>query len=158
MRLWVNECCRVFHDRLINYDDQTWFKDLTMDLISKNFKQSADKDELFGNLRFGDLLKLGGGAPLYEYISDKPKLLKGLNGSLEEYNSGNSMKMNLVLFNDALEHTLRIGRVLKQPRGHIMLIGVGGSGKQSLLRLITFMREMTFNQIELTKGYGINQF
>lgn len=62
-------------------------------------------------------------------MSDKPKLLKGLNGSLEEYNSGNSMKMNLVLFNDALEHVLRIGRVLKQPRGHIMLIGVGGSGK-----------------------------
>jgi dynein heavy chain len=38
MRLWVNECCRVFHDRLINTDDTQWFKDLTMDLISKNFK------------------------------------------------------------------------------------------------------------------------
>ena len=71
MRLWVNECCRVFHDRLINTDDTNWFKDLTMDLISKNFKQSAEKDELFANLRFGDLLKLGGGTPLYEYIMDK---------------------------------------------------------------------------------------
>ena len=78
MRLWVNECCRVFHDRLINMDDTQWFRDLTMDLISKNFKQSPEKEELFSNLRFGDLLKLGGGAPLYEYMSDKPKLLKGL--------------------------------------------------------------------------------
>jgi len=103
-------------------------------------------------------LKLGGGAPLYEYMSDKPKLLKGLAGSLEEYNGGSSSKMNLVLFEDALEHVMRIGRVLKQPRGHIMLIGVGGSGKQSLLKLISFMREMEFNQIELTKGYGLPQF
>jgi len=84
-----------------------------MDLISKNFKQSADKDELFGNLRFGDLLKLGGGAPLYEYIVDKAKLLKNLHGSLDEYNSSGTNKMNLVLFDDALEHILRIGRVLK---------------------------------------------
>tara|TARA_B110000285_G_C15112235_1_gene611833 strand:+ start:1131 stop:2204 length:1074 start_codon:yes stop_codon:yes gene_type:complete len=158
MRLWVNECCRVFHDRLINTDDTNWFKDLTVDLINKNFKQSPDKDELFSNLRFGDLLKLGGGNPLYEYMVDKPKLLKGLNGSLEEYNSAGTSKMNLVLFDDALEHILRIGRVLKQPRGHIMLIGVGGSGKQSLLRLISFMREMAYNNIELTKGYGIVQF
>jgi dynein heavy chain len=95
---------------------------------------------------------------MYEYMSDKAKLLKGLAGSLEEYNGGNSSKMNLVLFDDALEHVMRIGRVLKQPRGHIMLIGVGGSGKQSLLKLISFMREMEFNQIELTKGYGLPQF
>jgi dynein heavy chain len=113
MRLWANECCRVFHDRLINTDDTNWFKDLTMDLISKWFKQSCEKDELFSNLRFGDLLKLGGGNPLYEYILDKPKLLKGLYGSLEEYNSSGNQKMNLVLFDDALEHVLRIGRVLK---------------------------------------------
>jgi dynein heavy chain len=39
-----------------------------------------------------------------------------------------------------------------------MLIGVGGSGKQSLIRLCSYMRDMTFNQIELTKGYGLSSF
>ena len=103
---------------------------------------SPDKDELFEKLRFGDLLKLDAPVQLYEYITDKPKLLKTLHGALDEYNMGNSNKMNLVLFDDALEHILKIARCLKQPRGHIMLIGVGGSGKSSLIRLCSFMRGM----------------
>jgi dynein heavy chain len=90
---------------------------------------TPDRDELFASLRFGDLLKLSSPVPYYEYIQDKTKLIKGLHESLEEYNMSNSNKMNLVLFDDALEHVLRIARCLKQPRGHIMLIGVGGSGK-----------------------------
>lgn len=128
MRLWVNECVHVFYDRLINDEDRGWFKNMIMDLISKNFKQAPDKDDLFDKLKFGDLLKLES-SQLYEYITDKPKLIKGLHSSLDDYNMSSSNKMNLVLFDDAIEHILRICRVLKQPRGHIMLIGVGGSGK-----------------------------
>jgi len=94
----------------------------------------------------------------YEFIADKNKLLKALYNSLDEYNIGNANKMNLVLFDDAVEHILRIGRCLKQPRGHIMLIGVGGSGKQSLLKLCSYMRNMNFKQIEITKGYNIENF
>ena len=80
-------------------------------------------------IMFGDLLKLDAPIKLYEEIRDKNKLFKVLNGMLDEYNVGSTNKMNLVFFEDAIEHILRITRVLKQPRGNIMLIGVGGSGK-----------------------------
>lgn len=39
-----------------------------------------------------------------------------------------------------------------------MLIGVGGSGKQSLIRLCSFMRKIEMRQIEINKGYNINNF
>lgn len=159
MRLWVNECMRVFYDRLINDEDRAWFKNFIVELIAKNFKMSPEKEELFSVLKFGDLLKLES-SQNYEYIppTDKPKLLKGLHGGLDEYNMSMSNKMNLVLFDDAIEHILRISRVLKQPRGHIMLIGVGGSGKQSLIRLSAFMRSIEYRSIELTKGFNIDSF
>lgn len=101
----------------------------------------TEHDEIFlrEKIMFGDLLKLDSPVKLYEEIKDKQKLTKVLTGMMEEYNIGNSNKMNLVFFDDAIEHILRISRVLRQPRGNIMLIGVGGSGKQSLSRLCSYM-------------------
>lgn len=47
-------------------------------------------------------------------------------------------KMSVVLFEDCLEHLTRTHRVLRMERGHVMLVGVGGSGKKSICRLAAF--------------------
>ena len=158
-RLWVNEVSRVFMDRLTDDEDREWFTNEVMEQLSRNFKSAAEKDDLFGSqkVRFGDILKIDAGR-VYEEIADGSKLIKALEGQLEDYNDASTNKMNLVFFDDAVHHILRICRSLRQPRGNIMLIGVGGSGKQSLVRLASFMYEFQFKQIEIKKNYAQKDF
>lgn len=65
------------------------------------------------------------------------------NQILAEYNEGHQ-KIDMVLFDMALEHLTRIHRVLKMDTGHVMLIAVGGSGKAFMTKIAAFAAGMYF--------------
>lgn len=76
---------------------------------------------------------------------------------LEDKNE-NQTPISLVLFDDALEHLTRIHRVLRMDRGHALLVGVGGSGKQSLCNLAAYAAGCEVFGIALSRGYSENSF
>jgi dynein heavy chain 1 len=64
----------------------------------------------------------------------------------------------LVLFDDVLEHVLRIDRVFRQVQGHLLLIGVSGSGKTTLSRFVAWMNGMSVFQIKVHNKYTAADF
>merc|ERR1719446_1465192 len=161
-KLWAHESLRVFCDRLIDDDDRKYFQTMVCDSLKVQFKMGFTYEDLFESeqkLVFADYTKMG--VPRedrkYEEVTDTSKMPQLFADYLDEYNAENK-EMKLVFFWDACDHISRLARVLRQPRGNAMLVGVGGSGKQSLTRFAAYMSEMKCFQIELTKGYGVVKF
>ncbi|XP_015274779.1 PREDICTED: dynein heavy chain 10, axonemal [Gekko japonicus] len=156
VRVWRNECLRVFHDRLINEVDKNLVQGHIKGLVEEHFTDDVEQvmrdPILFGDFR----MALNESEPrVYEDIQDYDAAKALFQEILEEYNEMNT-KMNLVLFDDALEHLTRIHRIIRMDRGHALL--VGGSGKQSLTRLAAYTAGSEIFEIVLSRGYGENNF
>jgi dynein heavy chain len=168
--LWRHECDRTFVDKLISNGDKKIFGDLLDRVTKEKYRDQLglDDEQLMTDTLFADFQRkdefdeygdLVAEAPfVYEACPDIDAIKNIANDKLEAYNTKNSSKqMNLVIFDDALKHLLRITRILNTPGGNIMLVGVGGSGKQSLTKLASFITKKEFFQIALTKTYGDSQ-
>ncbi|XP_028430624.1 dynein heavy chain 1, axonemal isoform X1 [Perca flavescens] len=153
LQLWYHENCRIFQDRLVCAEDRDWFNRLLKDCIQE-FDCSFEEVVPCQPVLYGDFMIPGADRKVYTLIEDKERLAKVMEEYMEDYNQINTTKMKLVLFMDAIEHVCRIGRILRQPLGNALLLGVGGSGRQSLTKLASYMSEYECFQIELSKNYG----
>ncbi|XP_062482469.1 dynein axonemal heavy chain 17 isoform X3 [Pezoporus occidentalis] len=153
VRLWLHEAERVYRDKLIDEKDQTTFRKVLGDTCKKYF-ENLGEDVLFAKPNIFCHFAQGMGDPKYMPVPSWPALNKLLGEALDSYNKVN-VAMNLVLFEDAASHICRISRILESPWGNALLVGVGGSGKQSLARLAAYMSNLKVFQIMLKKGYSI---
>ncbi|CAE8610871.1 unnamed protein product [Polarella glacialis] len=157
-RCYCHENIRVYGDRLTTNDDRDWLRGKLTQTITESFGMDPakvfDKDRLI----FADFMAGAGADKSYEEVPDMLKMKTSMEAYLDDYNNMFSVAMPLVMFTDACEHVARICRVLRQPNGNSLLLGVGGSGRQSLSRLASFMSEYDIFQIEVIKGYGMNEF
>jgi dynein heavy chain len=77
---------------------------------------------------------------IYCELTNREALSKKCYEYLEEFNNCfSSARMNLVLFTTAIQHIIKIIRVITTTFGHSLLVGVGGSGRKSLSQLSSFI-------------------
>jgi dynein heavy chain len=163
VRLWRNECCRIFVDRLITPSDADMVKGMLGDLITANFADCAAsalaEPSMFGDFQcaVGRLVSDKEDPHLYRDLGDFGSVGKILDAVLEQYNTEHKA-MSLVLFEFALDHLTRLLRILRLPRGNVLLVGVGGSGKQSLTRLGAYTAGYALFEITLVRNYGEPEF
>ncbi|CAK8676513.1 unnamed protein product [Clavelina lepadiformis] len=152
-KLWLHESCRVYKDKLVDEKDMSNYDELSMEAAKKYF-EDIPENTLTPDPHIYCHFANGIGEPKYYPLPSWEKLNSLLVEALDNYNEMNAV-MNLVLFGDAMAHVCRINRIFESPRGNALLVGVGGSGKQSLSRLAAFISNLEVFQITIRKGYGI---
>ncbi|XP_011505656.1 PREDICTED: dynein heavy chain 7, axonemal-like [Ceratosolen solmsi marchali] len=172
-RLWAHEILRVFGDRLTDESDSILLFDLIKLAVEKIFKETFDKifedlPKYDGNLTKDSLKHLIFGNFMdqdampenrkYEEISPIEEYFRISSMCLEEYNSTHKTKINIVLFRYALEHLARICRILASPYGSLLMVGINGSGRQSLTKLASEMINCALFQPEIGSIYGITEW
>ena len=122
VRVWAHEALRLFQDRLVAEEERHW-TDENIDATAMTHFPTINKDEaltrpvLFSNWTSKNYIPVDREV-LREYTKQRLRVF------YEE-----ELDVPLVLFNDVLDHVLRIDRVFRQVQGHLLLIGVSGSGK-----------------------------
>lgn len=68
------------------------------------------------------------------------------------------LDVDLVLFDDVMDHILRIDRVFKQRQGHVLAIGISGGGKSLISRFVAWRNHLSIFTIKVNKHYTPTDF
>lgn len=142
VRLWAHEALRLFQDRLVEESERAW-TNKNIDIVALKHFMSVDRERalarpiLYSNWLSKDYVPVNR-EELRDYVRARLKVF------YEE-----ELDVPLVLFDEVLEHVLRIDRIFRQPQGHLLLIGVSGAGKTTLSRFVAWMNGLSIFQIKV---------
>ncbi|XP_037097970.1 cytoplasmic dynein 1 heavy chain 1 isoform X1 [Syngnathus acus] len=151
IRIWAHEALRLFQDRLVGDEERRW-TDENIDMVALKHFPNIDKEKalnrpiLYSNWLSKDYIPVEQ-EELRDYVKARLKVF------YEE-----ELDVPLVLFNEVLDHVLRIDRIFRQPQGHLLLIGVSGAGKTTLSRFVAWMNGLSVYQIKVHRKYTGEDF
>lgn len=155
--LFSHECLRVFADRLVTERDlEIFYKHLSA-TVNGYFKISLDtKKYLETPLLFCNFLKSD--ERLYQQVHDWKQCCQIFLDYQLRHNLSEHSTLNMVFFKEAVEHVIRLCRVLQQPGGHLLLVGLDGTGRKTCLQLASFISGHTMSQLNIKRGYSYQDF
>ena len=151
VRIWAHEALRLFQDRLVAEDERKWTEDAVRRVAVEHFPNMNEGAALRGPILFSNWLSKN-------YVPvEREQLREFVKARLKTF-CEEEVDTPIILFNDVLEHVLRIDRVFRQPQGHLILIGVSGSGKTTLSRFVAWMNGLKVFQIKVHGKYSASDF
>ncbi|KAM8836943.1 LOW QUALITY PROTEIN: dynein axonemal heavy chain 9 [Spinachia spinachia] len=154
LKIYLHESNRAYRDKLVEGRDFQAFDKLQADTVTKFYQDMEDTLKQTREMNVYCHFAHGLGEARYMAVDSWSCLNNTQLEALYGYNEANAT-LDLVLFEDAMAHICRINRILESPWGNALLVGVGGSGKQSLTRLAVFISNLEVFQITLRKGYSL---
>lgn len=151
VRIWAHEGLRLFSDRLAENDGKVW-TDRLIDTVAR---------ESFPNCSFDEALKrpilYSNWLSRHYTTVDKQELHQFVTARMRTF-CEEVVDVPLILYDDLLDHVLRIDRVLRQPQGHLILIGPSSSGRTTLTRFVCWMNGIRSTQLKTTRSYSHESF
>lgn len=155
VRLWAHEALRLFHDRLITDEERRWTED-RIDAVAKRHFPNLGAAALARPILYEMWTRKN-----YEPV-ERETLRQYVQARLKTFYE-EQLDVELVLFNEVLDHALRIDRIFRQPQvwggslyahthfvqGHLLLIGVSGSGKTTISRFVAWMNGLSVFQLKV---------
>ncbi len=126
VRVWAHEALRLFQDRLVSEEEKRWTDEAIDNAATSNFPTINRDEALARPILFSNWTSKN-------YIPVDREVLREYTKARLRVFYEEELDVPLVLFNDVLDHVLRIDRVFRQVQGHLLLIGVSGSGKVSIV-------------------------
>ena len=111
---------------------------MSLDVLKRPILYSTYIEKVYKSVNLEDLRS---------FVEEKLKIFNE-----EEYN------VKLVIFDEVLLNIIRIDRVLRQPIGHLLLVGASGVGKTTLSRFVSWMNDLKIFQIKAGRNYNIQKF
>lgn len=152
VRLWAHEAIRLFQDRLVTEEEREWTDKLVDTTAERYFGNACRLDEALKRPLLYSCWLSRNYVPvtreeLQDYVSAR------LKGFYEE-----ELDVKLVLFDQMLDHVLRIDRIYRQSQGHLLLIGTAGAGKTTLSRFVAWLNGLSVFQLKVHSKYTAADF
>ncbi|WFD21602.1 hypothetical protein MEQU1_000257 [Malassezia equina] len=148
---WAHEAQRVFQDRLVTPDDRAWSETRLEEVAQAVFPGVDVPRVLARPLLYSDWL-----SRTNERV-DREALRSYAQARLRGF-ADEALDTELVLHDAVLDLALACDRVLQQPAGHLLLVGVAGSGRTTVARFCAWLRGLTLYSLPSAKSYDEARF